>query len=398
MTGSVVVDTYSYWSLFGHIVILCLIQLGGLGIVAVVSMVIVAANKRRKNFMGMMLLRDSFNLDSFRGVRPFISRVFIGTLTVEGIGALGYLFAFIPEFGWVKGIWYSFFTSVSAFCNAGIDIMGPDSLARFHGNPSVLITTMFLIIAGGIGYVVWFDLGLTHPIFIRKVKDNPTSGEHTKLVIWLTIILILFGAIMTLILEWNNPKTIGDMPFWQKALNSTFQSVTYRTAGFTTFSQVDMHQSTSVIGDILMFIGGSPVGTAGGVKTVTFFVVIMNLGAFLKGRYEISVFGRRIPDDLIRKATAIVTMHLMLAITLSTALVIAENVMVTDALYETLSALCTVGLSRGLTPNLHLAGRIIIIMAMILGRVGPISMALFFKTGSGSNTNIRKAKGRFIIG
>ena len=398
VTGSVVVDTYSYWSLFGHIVILLLIQLGGLGIVAVISMVIIATEKRRKNFYGMMLLKDSFNLESMRGVRPFIARVFKGTLTVEAIGALGYFFAFIPQFGWVKGIWYSFFTSVSAFCNAGIDIIGPDSLTQYYDKPAVLITTMFLIVAGGIGYVVWFDLGLTRRVFYKQRKDSPTSGEHTKLVLIITAVLIVFGTIMTLALEWDNPKTIGNMNVGEKVMNSMFQSVTYRTAGFTTFSQADMHQSTSVIGDILMFIGGSPVGTAGGVKTITMFVVVANLGTFLRGKYEITVFGRRISDDMVRKAMAIVTMHLFTLFTLTAALIITEKVLLADALYEVMSALCTVGLSRGLTPDLHLAGRIILIIAMILGRIGPISMALFFKTGPGSSNNVRPAKGRFIIG
>ncbi|MCR4605271.1 MAG: potassium transporter TrkH, partial [Eubacterium sp.] len=184
----------------------------------------------------------------------------------------------------------------------------------------------------------------------------------------------------------------------QKALNSTFQSVTYRTAGFTTFSQSGMRESSALIGDILMFIGGSPVGTAGGVKTVTVFVVIVNVIAFVRNRYEIVIFGRRITDDLIRKAHAIFIIHLTMTIIFTVALSIAEGVKFTDSLYEVLSAICTVGVSRGLTPNLHLAGRIIIILAMYLGRIGPISMALFFSSGSNNTRHIKPSKGRFIIG
>lgn len=397
VTGSVVVDTYSYWSPFGKAVILMLIQFGGIGIISVISLTVVAS-RRKKNFVGVMLLRDSFNLESMRGVAPFIFRVFVATILVELLGAIGYLFAFIPQFGVIDGIKNAVFTSVSAFCNAGMDIMGPDSLVKFHDKPLVLFTTMFLIIAGGIGYVVWFDLGFNHKRIWKRDKNPQGSGEHTKLVIRITLILILIGAVLTLIIEWNNKKTIGNMPVFQKIMNSTFQSVTYRTAGFTTFSQVDMHESSALVGDILMFIGGSPVGTAGGVKTVTFFVVIANVVAFIRGRYEVVVFRRRIPDELIRKANAIVVVHLFMALVLTAALIIVENASLTDSLYEVMSAICTVGVSRGMTPELSLAGRIIIILAMYLGRIGPISMALFFNNGSNNKNNIRFAKGRFIIG
>ena len=397
VTGSVVVDTFSYWSRFGQEVILILIQLGGIGIISIVSLAIVNT-RHRKSFVQVMLLRDSFNLDSMRGVAPFIRRVFIGTVTVETLGALGYSFAFIPKFGVVEGIRQSFYTAVSAFCNAGIDVMGPDSLVSFYNRPLVLIVTMFLIIAGGIGYVVWFDLGFTYTRIWKRDRAHHGSGEHTRLVIRITLILIAVGAILTLILEWSNPKTIGGMNVWDKIMNSTFQSVTYRTAGFSTFSQAGMRESTTLIGDLLMFIGGSPVGTAGGVKTITFFVVMANVWAFIRGRYEVVIFGRRIPDSLIRQAMAIVAVHLVATILLTVALMIAEGTSLTDSLYEIMSGICTVGVSRGLTPNLHLAGRLILILAMYLGRVGPISMALFFSTGSKNNNNIHYSKGRFIIG
>lgn len=395
VTGSVVVDTYSYWSLFGQIIILILIQLGGLGIVAVVSLVVVSA-RRKKSLVMMMLLRDSFNLDSMHGVAPFISRVFIGTLTVEGLGAIGYFFAFIPEFGVIRGIWYSFFTSVSAFCNAGIDIIGPDSLARYSGKPLVLIVTMFLIIAGGIGYVVWFDLGYTSRKIWRRKKNPHGSSEHTKVVLFMTSSLILVGAVYILLLERDNAATIGNMPMWKKMLNATFQSVTYRTAGFSTFPQESLRESTTIVGDILMFIGGSPVGTAGGVKTVTIYLLVKNVDAFARSDYHPLSFGRRIPDDLIRKATAIVLIHLSYAIFMTLALMIVEDISFIDAMYEIMSGLSTVGVSRGLTPNLHLGGRIILIFTMYLGRIGPISMGLFFNNGS--KKDVKPAKGRFIVG
>ena len=397
VTGSVVVDTYSYWSAFGKFVILLLIQLGGIGIISIVSFTVVAARKR-KSFAGVMLLKECFNLESMRGVAPFIYRVFIGTLTVELMGAIGYMFAFIPRFGIFHGIKNAVFTSVSAFCNAGIDIMGPDSLAKFYDDPLVLIVTMFMIIAGGIGYIVWFDLGFTYTRIWKRNKDRQGSGEHTKLVLRLTLFFIVIGAILTLILEWNNEKTIGKFSVWEKILNSTFQSVTYRTAGFTTFSQAGMKESSSLIGDMLMFVGGSPVGTAGGVKTITIFVVVANAYAFIRGRYEVSILGKRISDDLIRKANAIVVVHFLMTMILTIALLMVQDVSITDALYEVMSGICTVGVSRGLTPDLNLAGRIIIILAMYLGRIGPISMALFFNAGGDGKINYRTGKGRFIIG
>ena len=215
VTGSVVVDTYSYWSLFGQNVILVLIQFGGIGIISVVSLTIVAARRGKRSYVGIMLLRDSFNLESMRGVVPFITRVFIGTITVEALGTLGYLFAFVPQFGWLRGIRYAFFNSVSAFCNAGIDIMGPDSLAKYYNRPLVLIVTMFLIVAGGIGYVVWFDLGCTHKRIWKRTRTNERLGEHTRLVLRITMILIVVGALLTLAIEWDNPETLGPMSVWE---------------------------------------------------------------------------------------------------------------------------------------------------------------------------------------
>ena len=364
-------------------------------IVAVVSLVIVYA-KHGKSLVGMMLLKESFNLDSMKGVAPFISRVFIGTLTVEALGAIGYFFAFIPQFGLVRGIWYSFFNSVSAFCNAGIDIIGPNSLANYYDKPLVLIVTMFLIIAGGIGYVVWFDLGFTQKRIWNRKKSHQGSSEHTKLVLSMTAFLIIFGAVLTFLMERDNPGTIGKMSFWDKAMNSTFQSVTYRTAGFTTFPQDAMRESSTIVGDMLMFVGGSPVGTAGGVKTVTMCVLLANVDSFVRGSYEATVFRRRIPDGLIRKAVAIVVVHFLLAIILSLALCVVEGATFVDSLYEIMSGLCTVGVSRGLTPTLSLTGRIIVILAMYLGRIGPTSMALFFPANS--NKKSKPANGRFIIG
>ena len=401
VTGSVVVDTYSHWSLFGKIIILHLIQIGGLGIVAVIGLAVFI--KRQKfSLSESLLMKDSYNLDSTRGISSFLGAVFSVTLLVEALGAIGYMPVFIHRYGLVRGIWYSVFTSVSAFCNAGIDILGPDSLTGFRGRPLILIDTMVLIVLGGIGYVVLFDVIVTWKMRLfseNKLRRRYKSlNEHTRLVLMLTALYIIGGAVMVFFIEYNNPGTIGDMPLYQKILNSLFQSVTYRTAGFSTFPQENMTETSAIIGMFLMFTGGSPVGTAGGVKTVTMFVLLMNVLAFIHSRDEVIILNRRITPNLIRKATAIITVHFFIASILCICLMLVTNLPFIDAMFEIMSAVSTVGLSRGVTADLNHAGQWIVILAMYLGRIGPISMLLFFHTDNSGNKGIRHAVGRFIIG
>ena len=402
VTGLVVVDTFSYWSTFGHIVILLLIQLGGLGVVAVASAFMMALHKKF-SLRGKLLLRDAFNLNSIDGLRHFLFRVVRGTFIVEGIGALFYMIAFIPKFG-LKGVWIALFTAVSAFCNAGIDIIGPDSLIPFQNDPLVLIVTMLLIVLGGLGFVVWFDLSGAFCESVnpkKKIKKRffARLSEMSKLVLVLTGALILIGAVVVFILEYGNEKTIGGMPVGSKILNSFFQSVTFRTAGFAAVPQGELRAATSLFGDAMMFIGGSPVGTAGGVKTVTFFVAILNVVAFIRDRSETVVFKRRISEALIKKAHAIVAVSFGAAF-LGSLLLLATHpgVRLSDALYEMFSATGTVGLTRGLTPQLNIFGRILVIVVMYFGRIGPISMALFFNISRPSDNDIRYADGKYIVG
>ena len=287
VTGLVVVDTYAYWSLFGKIVILIMIQLGGLGIISVTSILMLMVSKKM-SLSQTVLLHDAFNLNSPGGLKKFLLGVFKGTFLVEGIGALLYMPVFIPQFGAVKGIWVSVFTAISAFCNAGIDIIGPDSLIQYNDNPLVMCNTMMLIILGGLGYVVWFDI--QHKVLIGIKKKYSFAvivrklSEHTKLVLSLTLFLIVSGAIAVLIMEYTNPDTLGPMSFGQKLMNAYFQSVTFRTAGFAAVPQQSLRETTCGLGYLFMFIGGSPVGTAGGVKTVTFFALIANSVAFIRSR------------------------------------------------------------------------------------------------------------------
>ena len=401
VTGLVVVDTFAYWTLFGKIVILILIQLGGLGIITVTSVLMVALH-RRFSLSQSLLVHDAFNLDTMNGVIRFLIAVFKGTLVVEGLGALVYMITFIPKFGFLRGVWYSVFTSISAFCNAGIDILGPDSLISYQDNPLVLCNTMMLIIMGGLGYVVWIDVFRNLRTGIRRNYSLITIikhfNEHTKLVLALTLGLILTGAVLVFALEYNNPDTIGEMGIGGKTINSVFQSVTFRTAGFASVPQDALRESTGVLGCFFMFIGGSPVGTAGGVKTVTMFVVFLNVISFIRNRKENVAFGRKVTSGMIHKASAIVMVSFSVTIVFMITLMITDNLPLIDSMYETFSATATVGLSRAVTPTLSIIGRWVIILAMYLGRIGPISMALFFRYDTKDRNQISYAEGRFFIG
>ena len=397
VTGLVVVDTYAHWSLFGQIVILLLIQLGGIGVIAVSSSVLLML-RRRLSIRDRVLLRDAFNLDSVTGMISFLRSVLIGVFSVEGVGAFLYAFAFVPRFGWAKGIWYSVFHSISAFCNAGIDILGPDSLAAYASDPLVLLVTAALIVIGGLGFIVWFDLAALEKRALTKKHASVRLSGHTVLVLLLTGGLILLGGFLVFLSEFRNPKTIGNMPLWQQILNSLFQSVTLRTAGFSAIPQGDLNGASVLVGCLLMFIGGSPMGTAGGVKTVTVFLLIVNAGSFIRNRRETLVFHRHVSAALIRKATAVILISGSLCLVMSTALLLIEPLPFADILYEVFSATGTVGLSRGVTTALSPLGRLLIIICMYLGRIGPVSLALFFGADDSAKNEIHHANGRFFVG
>ncbi len=402
VTGLVVVDTYLYWSTFGQAVILLLIQIGGLGVITVVATLMLVANKKF-SLSSRLTLRDALNLDSISGLLGFLSRIIRGTLIVEIIGALLYMPAFIPVFGTGRGIWVSVFNAVSAFCNAGIDILGPDSLAPYRTQPLVMIVTMMLIIVGGIGYVVWLDLsrktvfGIKRSFNVKQIAKR--LSEHTKLVLAITAALILSGAVLVFMAEHLNPDTIGGMPLSMKILNSLFESVTFRTAGFATFSQKGITDVTCVAAYLLMFIGGSPIGTAGGVKTTTFYFYLLNISSYVKGKHNAKVFNRSVSSEQLKKASVIVEVS-MITVLILTLLLIATNPLdFKDGLFEIMSACATVGLTRDVTSTLNLAGKLIVTLAMYLGRIGPISMAIFLARGKGpKEPEAHYADGNFYIG
>ena len=401
VTGLTVVDTFSHWSTFGHVVILILIQIGGFGIITVVSMIMLLTQKKF-SLGDRKMLQDSLNLDTEAGILNVLIKISKGTFMVELLGAVFYSFVFIPKFGVLRGIWYSVFNAVSAFCNAGIDIIGPNSLKDYSSNPLVLIVTMTLIVLGGLGYVVWFDLARVIRNGIKKrfspVQIFKRFSEHTKLVLSVTFALIVSGWIIFFLAEFNNPLTLKGMNLGDKLLNSLFESITLRTAGFASFSQSGLSDLSCVVAYILMFIGGSPVGTAGGIKTVTFFLALMGIITYIKSEDSNIVFNRKVSDESMRKASAIVFVSMFSVLAFTLLLDATNPVTLQDALFEVISALATVGLSRDLTGALNTIGQIIIIICMYLGRIGPISLAIFF-AGNAKHKNTRKyIEGKFFVG
>ena len=375
VTGLVTLPTVSTWSVFGQIVILILIQVGGLGIITIMSGLMLLLN-RKMGIGDRLLIQEAFNLNTMSGLAKFVRNVLFGTLMIEGIGAVLYMLVFVPEFG-ARGIWVSVFNSVSAFCNAGIDIVGENSLCNYATNPLINAVTSGLIILGGLGYIVWWD--------VLRVVGSRTSRNrkifrhltlHSKIAITFTAGLILGGAILIFIFEYSNPLTIGDMSLFDKIQVSVFQSVTTRTAGFASVPQENLTNASAAISVILMLIGGSPVGTAGGIKTVTVAVLICSAFATIRNKNSATLFGRRISEDSVKKAVAVVVTFITICTAATVLLMATSEASAIDAVYEAVSATATVGLSRNLTATLNTFGKLIIIVAMYFGRVGPISLAV----------------------
>ena len=397
VTGLVTLPTASTWSIFGQAVILVLIQIGGLGIITIMSGIMLLLN-RKMGIGDRLLIQDAFNLNTMSGLAKFVRNVLLGTLIIEVIGALLYMIVFIPEFG-PRGVWISVFNSISAFCNAGIDIIGENSLCNYATNPLVNIVTSLLIILGGLGYVVWWDV-------LRVIKSRTPKNKrifrhlslHSKIAITVTIGLVFVGGALIFAFEYSNPATIGDMPLFDKILVSLFQSVTTRTAGFASVPQENLTDASSVVSLMLMMIGGSPVGTAGGIKTVTVAVLICSAFATIRNKNDATLFGRRISEASVKKAIAVIVTFITIC-ALATLLLMATNdFSFLDVIYETVSATATVGLSRNLTGGLNEIGKIIIIVTMYFGRVGPISLAVALGSKSESQNTISEPIEEISIG
>ncbi len=397
VTGLVTLPTVTTWSIFGQIIILILIQIGGLGIITVMAG-IMSAMHRKLGMKDSRLLQDAFNLNTLSGLSDFVKKVILGTFIVEGAGALLYMIVFVPEFG-LKGIWISLFNSVSAFCNAGIDIIAENSLANYATNPIINVVTSLLIIIGGIGYIVWWDV-------LRVLKSAPKHKFrcfkkltlHSKIVLVTTAILIFGGAALIFAFEYNNPHTLGTYSLFDKIQASLFQSVTTRTAGFFTIPQENLTNASAVLCMLLMFIGGSPVGTAGGVKTATFAVLFATAASAIRNQNDVTLFDRNLSVQIARKAVAVTGMSFIIMFTSTLLLSAVTQASALDILYETVSATATVGLTRNLTPILNVWGKMIIIATMYFGRIGPISLAVAFNLKKTTSNNIKNPTEEISVG
>ncbi len=400
VTGLTPVVMAEQWNYFGQAVILFLMQFGGLGVITFTTTVLLMLGKRI-TLKERMLIQDSYNLDSISGVVNLTKRIMKGTLFIEACGAVLYSFVFIPEYGILDGVWKSIFHAVSAFCNAGLDLVGSSSLAVYQTNVMMNVATMLLIVLGGLGFPVWWDvLNVVKRAKRKEIlwKDCFSKLKvHSKLVLVMTTALIFGGGLLILLFEYQNPATIGELSFGNKVMVSLFESVTLRTAGFQTIAQENLTEASTLLAFIFMFIGGSPSGTAGGVKTVTMIILILSMLAAVKGTDEVRAFHRKISDNYVRRAVAVVVVFFVALMLITMALTITEDGSLIDIMFEATSAMATVGLTRGFTGTLTTAGKWIVILAMYMGRIGPISMALAFnaKKYEGKKTY---AEGKVIIG
>ncbi len=393
VTGLVVVDTGTYWSVFGKTVILLLIQIGGLGFMTMTTSVAIILGKKI-GLRNRMIMQEALNQFSISGVIRLTKYVFMATIAIEVIGALLLSTRFIPLYGLKNGVFYSIFHSVSAFCNAGFDIFGNySSLMAFAKDPVVNFIVITLIIFGGLGFAVLADV-----FSGRKFKK---FSLHSKLVLTMTGALIVTGFIAIFILEYSNPDTIGTFTFGEKIIASLFHSVTPRTAGFNTLDLSKFTMPARLITMFLMFIGGSPGSTAGGLKTTTFGLMILSIVSVIRNTDEINFAHRRISKSVVSKALAVIFISTFWIVMMTFFLTVAESSHTFEAiLFESLSAFGTVGLSMGITPNLTLAGKIILTIMMFFGRLGPLTIVIALnKRASNSKRDlVRYPEGKIIVG
>ncbi len=401
VTGLVTVSTLSHWTAAGQAVILFLIQVGGLGLITVTFMVLILL-RRSFSLREEAMVQDVYGQENLSGMRKMVSRIVLGTLAVEAAGAVCYSLVYVPEFGFFSGVGKAVFNSVSAFCNAGMDIVSEDSLAPYVTNPLINVTTICLIVVSGIGFPVWWDL---QRVWKEKRKGQTRNYNmwqrlqlHSKLAISVTLILIAGGTVLFLAFEWNNPDTLGGLSAGEKGMAALFQSVTTRTAGFYTISQEALTNASVMLTQLLMLIGGSPMGTAGGMKTTTVAILVLTMISVLRGSRSTEVFGRRLSSESLRTALGVVLAALGVLFTASLILFVTDGFTFEDTLYEVVSAVGTVGLSRGITSALSVPGRLVIIAVMYLGRTGPITVAFLFFTGRHRNINVDLPESRVMIG
>ena len=404
VTGLVVVNTMEHWTMFGKTVILILIQIGGLGFMSFTTALFIIMG-RKITLKERLVIQEAFNQYTLAGMVKLTINILIGTFIVEGVGALLLSIRFIPKYGIGMGVFMSVFHSVSAFCNAGFDIIGHSSLTPYVSDVLFNFTIMMLIILGGLGFAVWLNI-----VNVSRDKiENQYSMKrwfskltlHTKLVLVLSGFLIGVGFVFFFIVEYNNPDTFGNMTLSQKILAALFQSVTPRTAGFNTIPLDKLKEASKFMTILYMFVGGSPGGTAGGVKTVTVGVILLTVKSVMEGKERTEIFSRSIPTGVIRKATAVIAISLgvVVGVTMLLSLSEPDSIPFMDIFFEATSAFATVGLSVGITGSLSTFGKIIIAITMFIGRLGPVTMvAAFTLKGKRRKGSIKKPEERVMVG
>ena len=376
VTGLVVRDTGSYWSTFGQTVILALIQIGGLGVVTVAASFALLSG-RKISLMQRSTMQDAISAPKVGGIVRLTRFILRGTFLIELLGALAMLPVFCRDYGW-RGIWMAVFHSISAFCNAGFDILGTGnnlypSLTSYADSPIINITIMLLIVTGGIGFLTWDD-----------ICENKLHFHHyrmqSKVILVTTAFLLVLPAIFFFFVDFSS------LPIGKRVLASFFQSVTPRTAGFNTVILSDMTGASQAVMIFLMMIGGSPGSTAGGMKTTTLAVLIANAAATFRQHESVQFFGRRIECGVVKTAATVVTMYLALFFGGAIFISVYENLPLSSCLYETASAVGTVGLTLGITPQLHIPSQMVLIMLMYLGRVGGLTLIYAALSGKRAET------------
>lgn len=379
VTGLTTVILVNQYTQFGLWVILIIIQIGGLGLMTLIALFVIFLSGKL-SISNRLALNEAVNYFDLHDFNHFIRSIMKYTLFFETIGFVLLSFRFIPIFGVNQGLFTALFTAVSAFCNAGLDTLGSVSLQAYVSDPLVNFTVMFLIVVGGLGFGVWFDISQGSKSLLKgKYTLNYIIKHfkvHTKIAITTSIALIFAGALIIFVAEYGNPTTIGLLSLPDKMMSSLFQSVTTRTAGFATLNMALMKSASLFVIMILMFIGGSPGGTAGGIKTTTFAIMILMITAELRGHKELIVFNRRIPREHFRKAFVVAFM-LLSTVSLGIILLsLSESYDFLSLSFEAVSAIATVGLSMGITSGLSSIGKVIIILLMYLGRIGPLTLML----------------------
>ncbi len=393
VTGLVLYDTWSQWSGFGQIVILCLIQVGGLGFMSAAT-VFVFFLRRRIGLKQRLVMAQALSLNEIDGVVRLQKMVLIGSFSMEAAGAAILTLHLLPEYGLKRALRWGVFHAVSAFCNAGFDIFGSlepgGSLAPFQSDPVVLLTLGALVVVGGLGFLVWEE--------VVRVRRFRRLSVYTRLVLTATAALLLAGWALTCLLEWNNPLTLGAMSLPDKLLNGLFQSITLRTAGFAAIDQGALTQGGKAVAMVFMLIGGSSGSTAGGLKTVTFLVLLLFMATRARGRSTVCVFKRTIPQEQVLNAMTIALIMIALAMFGGIFISATSPVDFTDALYEAVSALATVGLTAGATGSLSVPAQILIIVYMYFGRVGVLTISLGFLAGDRAEERFQYAQTNLLIG